>query len=70
MSEGTRVRVNFRRDPSQGKVRNSDFYYGNVTLASGDGDAATFSVEYDDGDKEKDVKLEWVQFRPSLDGGA
>ena len=28
--------------------------------------ARSFSVDYDDGDKEKDVKLAWVQIRPEL----
>ena len=63
LSEGTEVKVNFKRDG--GKVRNSDLYSGVVRKVNADG---TFAVDYDDGDQERDVQLQWIRCRKWPEG--
>jgi hypothetical protein len=62
----TKVRVCFSREG--GAIRPSHFYIGTVVRQYEKNGNVVFEVLYEDGDKETDVAMKWIQVRKPTDG--
>ena len=72
--EGSTVRVCFSRQPDQ-KIRPSSFYLGQTIKRAREKqngekkNSWTFEILYQDGDKEKEVDMKWIQVRKQPEHG-